>query len=393
MCPTGDLVAACCSLSRCLVRIPVTDPSDRRDTRVFELLCNRHELSLLVSTQESGEADDWCVYEVADSSGIEQLLRKARDYVHVRGVMRSAVESTVVQSNAECVSTLIDPARRKSCIRQVEQVIQEFKGLFDACKLPWPQLTLTHLRTLSPCARRVHATLFRLTPSLARCLAQCLDLFAWLRSVGEDDTSFTNAVEMAMGVSEMECPAALWESGGESGIGRVSETKLSSLKNVRSYFHKLIFRPVDFFYDLDELSECLRAVLDTPPYAGVEGDMQLCAAHQMAFARLLGAGEQADSAAPNSVLTFQLQASKGIWVCANEGSILTCGSAWSAMERWSSGGPPSEVRSCVVSACVHALLSIRAHALVGWFRTVALFTLPCLLARPHRRHVLHFTGT
>lgn len=78
-----------------------------------------------------------------------------------------------------------------------------------------------------------------------------IDILDWLR-MHPDDQDFKNGIEMALGVSEMDCPPELWissstdQSAAEAAAqhqtyGHIDEKVFSQLQFIRNYFHGVIF--------------------------------------------------------------------------------------------------------------------------------------------------------
>jgi hypothetical protein len=134
------------------------------------------------------------------------------------------------------------------CVSRLEQIAAP---AFDS-------RCLSELTELSAVASSIHRSLPSVNTELVSLITtESLDLLDWLRSEFADDRDFTSAIEIAVGRSEMECPAELWESGTP---GRVAEEKLSQLSSVRNFLHPLAFRLDDTFETIEDLLTCVAAV-------------------------------------------------------------------------------------------------------------------------------------
>ena len=80
-------------------------------------------------------------------------------------------------------------------------------------------------------------------------------LTTWLRDFN-DDGDWNNAIDVAMGVEEMQCPDQLWE-----GL----EENISSLNAVRQTLYNFIYREDELFVDLPSLLEVLCTLENVTP--------------------------------------------------------------------------------------------------------------------------------
>ena len=85
-------------------------------------------------------------------------------------------------------------------------------------------------------AAEVDARLVDISDELLKTMTVHEDLLTWLRTQKDDD-GFTNRVEYARGLQEMNTPIELWDSAN----GRVNDKFLSMLRNVRSYLHGYLY--------------------------------------------------------------------------------------------------------------------------------------------------------
>ena len=85
-------------------------------------------------------------------------------------------------------------------------------------------------------AAEVDARLVDISDELLKTMTVHADLLTWLRTQKDDD-GFTNRVEYARGLQEMNTPIELWDSVN----GRVNDKFLSMLRNVRSYLHGYLY--------------------------------------------------------------------------------------------------------------------------------------------------------
>ena len=85
-------------------------------------------------------------------------------------------------------------------------------------------------------AADVDARLVDISDELLKTMTVHTDFLTWLRTQKDDD-GFTNRVEYARGLQEMNTPIELWDSAN----GRVNDKFLSMLRNVRSYLHGYLY--------------------------------------------------------------------------------------------------------------------------------------------------------
>ena len=190
----------------------------------------------------------------------------------------------------------------------MDATISELDDLLAHCD--WNGLVLDDLERFISVSEAIPSALVALDLGLAATLSTSLDLIGWLKTL-PDDNDFMSALEMAMGRSEMECPVELWDAGDGAntgghfsggGLGRVSEQKLSWLRNVRSYLHPVIYHNHDFFMSAADLMTKLDLLPPLP--STLVDDLQKCARLALPFAELLSG--DSESSAPNRLLQLQL---------------------------------------------------------------------------------------
>ena len=85
-------------------------------------------------------------------------------------------------------------------------------------------------------AAEVDARLVDISDELLKTMTVHADLLTWLRTQKDND-GFTNRVEYARGLQEMNTPIELWDRANN----RVNDKFLANLKNVRSYLHGYLY--------------------------------------------------------------------------------------------------------------------------------------------------------
>ena len=102
---------------------------------------------------------------------------------------------------------------------------------------PWEEMTMNEVLKYTNLAAPLDEAILSVSLPLLSALASNEKLNIFLRSVVSDN-AFSSALEVALGLSEMECPTEIWDSTSN----RVNEKYMSMLRNIRSYLY-------DYFYE------------------------------------------------------------------------------------------------------------------------------------------------
>ena len=210
------------------------------------LLCSESERRLLSGT--GALCADWIVGEV-DEAWCDAIAAEVKQWQHLA---LARVNTVKMHKCIELLKPLLaESTKVQNTLKKIDASVSELEGLLTG--YDWAGLTLKDTQRFTGTSEAIPPVLVALDLGLATALSASLDLIGWLKTL-PDDTDFMSALEMAMGRSEMECPAELWDDGSGAsghgsgaGLGRVSEQKLSWLRNVRSYLHPVIYHNHDLF--------------------------------------------------------------------------------------------------------------------------------------------------
>lgn len=207
-------------------------------------------------------------------------------------------------------------------------------------------LQLKDVPSFLPTAKAMDPRLVRLDAPLLRAIDECGELLVWLRSQ-PSDKDFQSSLEIAMvrtplapshlvvscvsgaelvwglsgclqGKSEMECPIELWdEQPGRAG--RVDEQKLSMLRNVRSYLHEFLYRPVDLFLSFAAFLDTMAGYRYGPDASQITENLRVCFTLRHPLEELLGS--TAETAAPNRLIQLQQPKRAAVWLVSNRPGV------------------------------------------------------------------------
>ena len=218
------------------------------------LLCIEHERRLLSGT--GALCADWVIGEV-DEAWCDAIATEIKQWQHLALARDNTVK---MHKCTELLKPLLAKSTKvQNTLKEIDMSVSELEGLLAGCD--WAGLALKDIKRFTGISEAIPPALVALDLGLATALSASLDLIGWLKTL-PDDTDFMSALEMAMGRSEMECPAELWDDGSgagghgsSAGLGRVSEQKLSWLRNVRSYLHPVIYHNHDLFMSARSVAE------------------------------------------------------------------------------------------------------------------------------------------
>ena len=140
-------------------------------------------------------------------------------------------------------------------------------------------------------------------------IIQSMELLIWLKDY-PDEKNFKTNLEAALGKSEMECPAELWDN--EPGNTGVSATKLSQLSTVREQLYELIYRK-DELIPLQLLIEIIKRIGRSSD--GLITSIREANQHRLAFMELFGS--ESESSSVNRLLQLIQPDKNAHWVCTN----------------------------------------------------------------------------
>ena len=180
----------------------------------------------------------------------------------------------------------------------------------------WNTIPLRDLNKYTDYAFQIHPCLLRMNAELFEITSNSLDLFRWLREM-QNDADFTSSVEMAMGKTEMECPAELWQE--EPGKpGRPDEEKLSMISSVRSYLHGIIYRVDEKLNSYDEIIAILDNLRESDPLQLIDS-LKACNEYSLPLMELLNSDSEN---APEKLSQLFIPNRNTTWVCSNSQNDL-----------------------------------------------------------------------
>ena len=203
-------------------------------SRYYHFLSSHVELVTLLRTgNSSGKTPDWIVLPENDV-GVQTDLQNISDDLLL---WRKIEQFTQAESKA-FLKELLESAKKflDSC---AEDTLLSWKSNYDLLcssvekeSMTWSQLSMTDVLSCSYLASTLDNSIFNISLSLLSALSNNEKLNIFLRSV-VNDNAFSSALEIALGLTEMECPSEIWDTTSN----RVDEKYISMLRNIRSYLH------------------------------------------------------------------------------------------------------------------------------------------------------------
>ena len=250
-----------------------------------------------------------------DPGWVDETAQLLSEWRHVRDVCDNA-------KPVHDILRMLGGFGNRKCKDEIAMIHQSVETLeatalpnFDARRLS-ECVTVSGVGTAaSPSLSRVAATVDPSLPAMNVDLVsivtgETLDLIDWLRSEFANDRDFTSAIEIAVGRTEMECPAELWEEGDP---GRVAEEKLSQLATVRSFLHPLAYRLHDTFGSVGDLLACVASIDLERTDEKIMSMIQDTNALLIPLTELLS--DQSDTSASNRLVQMMLPDRNATWEC------------------------------------------------------------------------------
>lgn len=199
-------------------------------------LINKVELEVLSQTKDANpEAGTWPLMLATSDEWVAAAHLTVKKFCHLFSI-HEALENLprLVQTFYHFVEKA-DHTTVSDVLSAIKRLTEKFQAS------PWEQLTLADYVRFHDDAMLVNPCLTRTCPDLFAAVVTAKELFEWLCNTPADTEEFSRGVQIAMGKTEMECPADLWVR--EPGMpGHPNEEVLSMLTTVHSYLHTLIYK-------------------------------------------------------------------------------------------------------------------------------------------------------
>lgn len=241
-----------CSNSSLLTHrsFPVLFCSAAQNARVAQLreIVTERDLLSLLARGDNGSG-------TVDSTAARKRVHAARA-LHTQWTSACHV-LLLVDSHAHAaealgsLKSLLDPAAHPALVLTAQ-------ALADVvARAPPRKAPMGSVRALAVLAERVPALLCSVSHRILNAVVEHEPLLAWLRTFSSDH-DFRAALEMALGKTQTECPFELWVDG------RVDESLLSTLADIRRLLHPYLYRREERFGSVQDALVPL-ARLGTPP--------------------------------------------------------------------------------------------------------------------------------
>jgi hypothetical protein len=278
------------------------------------------ELELLYSTTNGtvSEQNRWVIREV-DRNMVTNIRMNVEKFLHLQNVI------DIMNEIEGCLPYFRYWLKHPDTTEEVRSNISTLRTLLD--QHPFVDQCLDGYTKFSVASEAIHPALLNVNKNLFEKILESRDLLVWLRTL-QDDQDFTRGIEMAMGRSEMECPAELWVEE-EGHAGRVNEGILSMLQSVRTYLYRLIYRKNDLFMN------CNQFILEFLAYQQkyepkILSHLDVCNEYRLALIELLSGGDE--TAAPDRLLRLLQPTSESFWICSTKKEYLRTQSTQSSVE-------------------------------------------------------------
>ena len=291
---------------------------------------SKEEITLLGRTfqgPESPAAD-------ADMQWVSRVVTSIEQWIHLDSIHQHGTE---LRQKLELLRRWVGKSQQG--FQATEQALSEVM-VFMENKRP-EKFLLCQVAPIVPRSSVIDPSLVQMNVKLLKQICDSENLLRWLRTKNNDQVlvysinhqsrvlcfllcvyqEFVTSLEMAMGKSEMECPASMWvERPGEPG--RVNEELLSMLQAVRIKLYNFIYRPTDVFESLEDVVEHM---VDMPTdFDGVIlQQLEACSVHLEGLTELLSDDQEATVA--NRLLQLHNPRRNAMWVCSSTPPATTKG--------------------------------------------------------------------
>eukprot|EP00941_MAST-03F_sp_MAST-3F-sp1_P004699 g4699.t1 len=276
------------------------------------------------ASQEFEKQTDWWAVTEKETTGmvspaaVEKSIQawvdsRADECKKFRDLEAVCGDLEIILSFLQNLAMFLSP-KGQDAVNQLFAHLNTFRATYNQ-RSRWGEQTLAYVRQHLEALQCIDKRVVDMDPDFVKAMCDSQKLLFFLRDSLSDDEEFQNALDVAMGTSEMECPEDLWEQ---------LETNLSSLQNVRTTLHSFIYREEDF---ADDLSSLLDLLGELPVQRGADNaslleNMRLCARKCVSFSELLCA--DSDEVAPNRLLSMLEVSHKSTWCVDSSRSVGGC---------------------------------------------------------------------